>query len=190
MTKLHTLLVTASITLLAVPVTAGPKPSKTTKAAEPAPAAPAGLTDLEQIIGADPKQPMPKVFAALTEKMLPADAEKALPGCGQLDKYGIAEFKVTGAPGIDKYACTYVKDSADGNAYKLAYARITFSKNNPDLDAYVLAFAQHKYGAAKPEQLEKKRVTWAKDGLITLSQTKGLGWTLEIEAPKPSSKKK
>lgn len=174
----------------APPTPAAPeKPAETPKAEAPPekPAAPppAERPRIGDLLGSKKDGWTPKAVSALKRGMTPEEAEAVLPGATTVSKFGFAEVKAPkGSPGAYRVELYFAKK--DGVPKELQSVKLLFDGAVSD-DALwddLVKVCTEKYGATKPEDLQKKLVTWAgpKSGMAQLHRGfhEGDGWQLDV----------
>ncbi len=125
--------------------------------------APRKFSELEQILGSKADGWSPKAIAAFQEGMTPEEAEKVMTGAGKISQYGISKVKGTGVPLVVKYEFHFLSRQKDGPRDRLYSVTIHFDPVlNDDKEFYdaLVRATTAKYGSVKPQDVEKKLLTW------------------------------
>lgn len=119
--------------------------------------------DLVRVIGTKKDGWAPVAFAKLKAKMTPADVAKDFPGADKVSKFGFVKLPAKGAAGVREYELYFAKDKATQIPTELQSVKIIFDPKLTDAAGFwdtLLKVCVAKYGPAKPEQVEKRLVTW------------------------------
>jgi hypothetical protein len=128
-------------------------------------------------------------LAGLKRDMSPEDAGKVVPGAEKFDKYGFAEVKVTTIPGVDHYRFYFAKNDAGVPAelFSVEY-HLTMSLAGDDKFQGLADQLVAQLGPQKPENLEKKLLTWAGIpgwGVIQFYKMPSQSWHLKVTLQTP-----
>ncbi len=125
------------------------------------------------IVGTQKDGWLPKVLAnkGLKKGLTPADTGKIISGAEKVSDYGFSKVTVNDIPGLKQYEFYYAKDSS-GKPTQLQAVKLLFdpalNESYPDL----VSVLSNKYGAAKPEDVEKQIIVWVGPSFVTAQLTK------------------
>lgn len=132
---------------------------------------------------------LPKVLAGkgLKQGLTPAAVGKIIPGAEQVSEYGFSKVAVSNIPTLKQYEFYYAKDSS-GKPTQLQAVKLQFdpalNQTYPDL----VKVLSNKYGAVKPEDVERQSIVWVGPEFVTAQLTKPVidfgGYELNVSLEK------
>lgn len=121
--------------------------------------------DLVACIGGKKSPWTPTAVAKLKDKMTPEEAAKVFPGADKVSPYGFVTVKLEGCVGASEAELYFAKDKVTKVPTSLQSVRIRFDADltaNAEFYSVLVKVLEAKYGKIKkPEQIEKKLITWA-----------------------------
>lgn len=144
---------------------------------------------LKAILGTQQEGWLPKVLAGkgLKKGLTPAATGKIIPGAEQVSEFGFSKVAVQNTTALKQYEFYFAKDST-GKPTQLQAVKLQFdpalNQAYPDL----VKVLSDKYGAVKPEDVQKEIIVWVGPEFVTAQLTKQVtdfgGYELNVSLEK------
>jgi hypothetical protein len=149
-----------------------------------------GEVDLVALFGTDKAEWIPQFLADKNLKggMTPEEVGQVIPGAEDVSEFGFSDVDVKDIPGVTRYTLYYAKDDG-GQPTQLQSFKITFDPNlkNDEFYQQLVDALAAKYGDYKPEDFEKKMITWVNSDFNSAQLTEGLsndeGYQFDFRVP-------
>ncbi len=125
------------------------------------------------ILGTQKDGWLPKVLAGkgLKKGLTPDAVGKIIPGAERVSEFGFSKVAVQNIPGLTQYEFYYAKDSS-GKPTQLQAVKLQFDPALNSAYPDLVKVLSSKYGAVKPEDVEKQMIVWVGPEFVTAQLTK------------------
>lgn len=118
---------------------------------------------------------------------MPDAVGKIIPGAERVSEFGFSQTAVQNVPGLKQYEFYFAKDSS-GKPTQLQAVKLQFDPALNSAYPDLVNVLSSKYGAVKPEDVQKQIIVWVGPEFVTAQLTKQVtalgGYELNVSLEK------